>query len=516
MSLVKVYHGQKGYDAKNEIKNFVFDPYAYFTDNYQYALHYTTNNNTSAVYEVVIDTSTLLDCRKLGAKKTYFEIIKNFLYKEANIFMTPEIKHMYMTGVPDFAFWEIIRSDDGRRFMPQFLKNGINGLRMLEEAQSKTTGKLTGEYYTSYVLFNNTPIKEIKRKRPELSTLIESVLNEAKQVGTLYHQMDGGSFLFMVKNDKLKNRYADKNKRGNIYFSRNKHYDNVIGTFKPMPYKIVVDGDMLSNNYKIRPRAENSWGGYKSESEEVVQPIGGEIPNIGKFIKEIWITVSNKDNSTKYNTKYQGRYNMDGADDVVYNFDSIRKELGAFLKKYPHIVVKTKNGLKVSDEQKPLRTIGLLNPKMSDLENKFSGSWFKGQKFELKNTTDVKNFITKNKELFNFSFQDKHGQEFNMTADDMAQDEHELSDLLYGLYNEIESGGTFLEAGVVIIYFIFDKLNRIWAHICYDDKGALQAKTLMQRIRRAGCKHIKLINPRKEFEKAYGPPEFDNMGYEPY
>ena len=70
------------------------------------------------------------------------------------------------------------------------------------------------------------------------------ILREAKQVGTLYHVMDTDKFMSFLHTDKLRKPTS---------FSRNKDYDNIVGREKDYVYQIVVDGDRLSNNYKIRP-----------------------------------------------------------------------------------------------------------------------------------------------------------------------------------------------------------------------------------------------------------------------
>ena len=141
----------------------------------------------------------------------------------------------------------------------------------------------------------------IKLKR----TITESVkyrVCEAKQVGILYHVCTIDALAdYIVPNDKLsgsgkyKNRILD-NRTDVVSFTRNKNY--VVSTrttrISPLLFRIVIDGDRISENHKVIPYndlAFNSITGKRTsfnpkelEQEEVVI---GDIHPLSKFIQSV-------------------------------------------------------------------------------------------------------------------------------------------------------------------------------------------------------------------------------------
>lgn len=132
----------------------------------------------------------------------------------------------------------------------------------------------------------------------------KQIINEAKQVGTLYHICSLESlFKYIIKNDVLSgsgnfNNWLLGGRTDVVSFTRDKRYivstDNTRDT--SILFSFTVDGDKLSENHKIIPYNdfafyEDGWkvdfseeeDGYtgKTESEEVVV---GEIKNFSSFV----------------------------------------------------------------------------------------------------------------------------------------------------------------------------------------------------------------------------------------
>ena len=108
------------------------------------------------------------------------------------------------------------------------------------------------------------------------------ILNEAKQVGSLYHSTSGENLISILKSNTLK-----VNQEGNYgmtltnqnSFTRDKNY-------RPGDYTIEIDGDKLSNNYKIKPFAYDY--NNRSQAEEVVRQ---DINNLSKYIISIYANI---------------------------------------------------------------------------------------------------------------------------------------------------------------------------------------------------------------------------------
>jgi hypothetical protein len=147
------------------------------------------------------------------------------------------------------------------------------------------------------------------------------ILYEGKQVGILYHLMDENAFPYNLTNDRIGNRKSDI-----ISFSRSKSFlsipqhlpkDKVFARF-------IIDGDKLSNNYKIFPVDDRFYKSknqkkdsfdwlFEDQEDEYEERVIGVINNIGKYIIKIEI-FKEIDEKTK-------------------------KLLKQYLKKYPHISI---------------------------------------------------------------------------------------------------------------------------------------------------------------------------------
>lgn len=138
---------------------------------------------------------------------------------------------------------------------------------------------------------------------------LKDILSEAKQVGTLYHYTDIVSLLKILDSNKL----GDYNKKGELDISltrdKNFHHRTYI---IPTEACLVLDGNKLSNNYKITPydyfgdleqnpdkfgaelsnNPENKYrkqqkGSYKTGEFQAEETVKGPIFDVDKYIIKI-------------------------------------------------------------------------------------------------------------------------------------------------------------------------------------------------------------------------------------
>ena len=131
----------------------------------------------------------------------------------------------------------------------------------------------------------------------QVGTLYQQ-LYEAKQVGTLYHVCTPDAYLkYIYPNDQLSasGKYINYLYNGSDYvsFTRDKYFvvDTDTINNSSILFQLVVDGNKLSDNYKVRPYNDFAFTDYSTttnpkllEKEEVVK---GPIKNISNYIKEI-------------------------------------------------------------------------------------------------------------------------------------------------------------------------------------------------------------------------------------
>ena len=80
----------------------------------------------------------------------------------------------------------------------------------------------------------------------------ESMLNEAKQVGVIYHYTELSSFFRILETNTLRGLISKYSK--GISFTRNKNFHKSSNRYiMGIDVSFVVDGNKLSNNYKIVP-----------------------------------------------------------------------------------------------------------------------------------------------------------------------------------------------------------------------------------------------------------------------
>ena len=125
---------------------------------------------------------------------------------------------------------------------------------------------------------------------------------EGKQVGTLYHYTDIKSLYNIIKQNTLIPSIRDNT----VSLTRSKNQDFTHAHTKNSI--IVLDGDKLSNNYKITPHHDMAWNNdvqddrdtpidrfqrdfFEDEKEERIK---GPITNLNKYLLKVIINVDNK------------------------------------------------------------------------------------------------------------------------------------------------------------------------------------------------------------------------------
>jgi hypothetical protein len=147
---------------------------------------------------------------------------------------------------------------------------------------------------------------------------------EGRQRGNLYHIFDLNKCIYILDNNKLASY-----KFGNISTTRNKQMNYYLGSGPASIFKLELDGDKITNNYKVRPFQYQSYEGPErnpvklTEWEEVIKT--REIPNLNKYVKKFIIL---KDRIEK-NLKNTAWFDSDGG-----HLNSNRMTIPDFLKKY--------------------------------------------------------------------------------------------------------------------------------------------------------------------------------------
>lgn len=313
------------------------------------------------------------------------------------------------------------------------------------------------------------------------------LLREAKQVGNLYHVMDIDKFVNLLNYDILKKPTS---------FTRNKDYDYVVGRGKDYTYQIRIDGDKLSNNYKIKP--VNQGGGWVSDEYEEL--VNVDIKNVGKYILDI--TVINK---KRFYWKEKG-FNK-----VTYNtwknsgIDEISKYLSNYLSKYPNIQLNIKEGhggkihALTDNDLKWLRSMGIINPKEAEIEKTIVGL-YKDKKLVLKDLSQLRKYIIQHGKDFFINDYDQYdeltGRKISINKLDTTEPywDHFLQDP--------ENFVVDLNNNYVILRQIRDKNNRIIVQILHNTNTSKDLPYYEALISKTG-KESKAIDVPKSLDDYY-------------
>ena len=124
----------------------------------------------------------------------------------------------------------------------------------------------------------------------------------AKQVGTLYHITNLDGMEFIMRDNKLR-----RGSYSGISFSRDKMLNSYIGDRPRSYFKLIIDGNKLSNKYKIEPykyHSRNDNVNFRNEAEELIKV--NEIPNVDKYIKGVAFIYRNfENNEREFVSKYK-------------------------------------------------------------------------------------------------------------------------------------------------------------------------------------------------------------------
>ena len=158
-----------------------------------------------------------------------------------------------------------------------------------------------------------------------MKRLIRSLIKEeAKQVGTLYHFTNLYNLLFILEEDSLKSR------NDWVSFTRNKNFAKIdrILPGGDINCILIINGDSLSNNYKIEPYhdqkffRERDFGTDKMEQEEKVL---GPISPIKSYIENIILLKNEIKNWEIQNIYYkQNGENVPREDSDKYSIEDIK------------------------------------------------------------------------------------------------------------------------------------------------------------------------------------------------
>jgi len=161
------------------------------------------------------------------------------------------------------------------------LNNGIYQIGNILEKLSNVEGsnKIVGFLLDVYgnIWIGDKYNQVVHKKQP---------INEGKQRGLLYHFTPFKGILGILKSNVLKvgddSNFETGGNTGNVSLTRNKdlHY---------FSYKITLDGDKLSNNYKITPYQ------YDIEAGEAEESVNRDIKNISKYIISISYLLNDND-----------------------------------------------------------------------------------------------------------------------------------------------------------------------------------------------------------------------------
>lgn len=178
----------------------------------------------------------------------------------------------------------------------------------------------------------------LEKRLSKLERLLKLKKFEAKQVGTIYHVCTLKAYLeWIAPKDMLQasGKYYNWVYGGDDYvsFTRDKYF--VVGTKQVQASKVlvqlVIDGDKLSENYKIGPYNDFAFGkdgehiddGEFAKYREKEEAVKGPIKNLSKYIKEIIVDVFDMDKSTLSQIR---KAKLDGSNVKYFHFIKVYQD----------------------------------------------------------------------------------------------------------------------------------------------------------------------------------------------
>jgi len=119
---------------------------------------------------------------------------------------------------------------------------------------------------------------------------LKRLLKEAKQVGTLYHFTSFDSLKNILQSNTIKGSWGNEGVKGKyVSTTRDKNLwktDPNLGA-EELQVALVLDGDKLSNKYKIRPYAYEPYRVFDrsgAEAEELIMLPTGVLPDTDQYL----------------------------------------------------------------------------------------------------------------------------------------------------------------------------------------------------------------------------------------
>lgn len=146
-------------------------------------------------------------------------------------------------------------------------------------------------------------------------------INEAKQVGTLYHVCTVQSLIYNLKNNSIRPGFQSNKRRGKkvISFTRNKNY--VVDTLPRDAqyfFQLIIDGDSLSDSNKIEPYADTLYRDPEYQEQEEI--VFGVVQNLKSVLKGVVVFIDISAIELAFS-----HYNYSVEKDVVEAFEELQK-----------------------------------------------------------------------------------------------------------------------------------------------------------------------------------------------
>lgn len=108
----------------------------------------------------------------------------------------------------------------------------------------------------------------------------KELINESKQIGLLYHILNFNKLIFVANNNILQGRDFYK-----LSFTRNKMLNYYVGEGAATFCKFEIDGNKLSNKYKIEPFQYQTHNG--KPLKEFEETVDGPIKNFFNYVNKL-------------------------------------------------------------------------------------------------------------------------------------------------------------------------------------------------------------------------------------